>query len=319
MAAAQEPALLADIGGTNARFAVVRGTDILQTKIMSVGDFSDPIAAIRVFLKTCPANLKPRRAALAFAGPVEGGEARLTNGTWRVAIPELCARFDLVAAKLVNDFTAVVGSIPRLNSEHLVAVGGGPAPPGAPYAAIGPGTGLGVALAVHGPAGPLILPTEGGHVTMAAVDRREGILLEHLRGRFGHVSAERVLSGDGLENLYRSIVEVDGLGEPARSAKEIVAGALAGDCAACTAALDCFCAMLGTVAGNLALSLGARGGIYIAGGIVPRFVDYFAASGFRARFEAKGRFANYLVQVPCFVIVHPTPAFLGLAALLEQA
>lgn len=319
MAAAREPALVADIGGTNARFAVVRGTDILQTKSMLVGDFSDPIAAIRGFLESCPPALRPRRAALAFAGPVEGGEARLTNGSWRIAVPELCEQLDLVTAKLVNDFTAVAGSVPRLGAEHLVAVGGGAARPGAPYAAIGPGTGLGVALAVPGPAGPVILATEGGHVTMAPVDRREAALLEHLRARFGHVSAERVLSGDGLENLYRSILAVDGLAEPPRPAEEIVARALAGDCPASAAALESFCAMLGTVAGNLALSLGAQGGIYIAGGIVPRFLDYFVASGFRRRFEAKGRFAGYLARIPSFVIVHPTPALVGLAALLETA
>ncbi len=319
MAAVQEPALLADIGGTNARFAVVRGVDILRTKSMPVADFPGPIAAIRAFLETCPPALRPRRAALAFAGPVEGGEARLTNGAWRIAVPELCAQLGLVAAKLINDFAAVAAAIPRLGAEHLVAVGGGAARPGRPYAAIGPGTGLGVAVAVPGPAGPVILATEGGHVTMAPADRREGALLDHLREHFGHVSAERVLSGDGLENLYRSVLAVDGLAKPPRSAEAIVSRALAGGCPASAAALESFCAMLGTVAGNLALSLGAQGGVYIAGGIVPRFVDYFAASGFRGRFEAKGRFAGYLEQIPSFVIVHPNPAFLGLAALLEQA
>ncbi|MDH3596618.1 MAG: glucokinase, partial [Rhodospirillales bacterium] len=158
---------------------------------------------------------------------------------------------------------------------------------------------------------------EGGHVTMAPADRRESALLEYLRGRFEHVSAERVLSGPGLENLYQAVAAVDGLTAPPRPAQEIVARALAGDSRVSVAALDCFCAMLGTMAGNLALTFGARGGIYIGGGVVPRFAEFLPASRFRERFESKGRFATYLERIPAFVIVHPDPAFLGLEALVE--
>ncbi|MDH3913833.1 MAG: glucokinase, partial [Rhodospirillales bacterium] len=188
---------------------------------------------------------------------------------------------------------------------------------GAPVAVICPGTGLGVAGFIPTRPRPVVIASEGGHVTMAPADRRESALLEYLRGRFEHVSAERVLSGPGLENLYQAVAAVDGLTAPPRPAQEIVARALAGDSRVSVAALDCFCAMLGTMAGNLALTFGARGGIYIGGGVVPRFAEFLPASRFRERFESKGRFATYLERIPAFVIVHPDPAFLGLEALVE--
>ena len=153
---------------------------------------------------------------------------------------------------------------------------------------------------------------------MAPADAREAALLNHLRSRYGHVSAERVLSGPGLENLYRSIAAVEGIAAPPRSAPEIITEGLRGNCPVSTAALSDFCAMLGTIAGNLALTFGARGGVHIGGGIVPRFIEFLAASRFRERFEAKGRFASYLAEIPVRVIVKPNPAFLGLVALAAE-
>jgi glucokinase len=312
------PVLLADIGGTNARFALARAGAVEEIRHFPVADHLGPLEVIRAFLDEVGQQVMPRRAALAFAGPVEDGRAQLTNGNWRVSASGLRRILDLDSVAVVNDCAATAWALSKLGGEDLVPLGGGAAAKGAPAAMIGPGTGLGVAGFIPGRPRPVVLASEGGHVTMAPADRRESMLLEYLRGRFGHVSAERVLSGSGLENLYQAVAAVDGLTAPSRPAQEIVAQALAGDSRVSVAALDCFCAMLGTMAGNLALTFGARGGIYIGGGVVPRFAEFLAASRFRERFESKGRFAAYLGRIPAFVIVHPDPAFLGLAALVEN-
>jgi glucokinase len=161
------------------------------------------------------------------------------------------------------------------------------------------------------------IATEAGHATLTSASRREDAIIEHLRQRFGHVSVERTISGPGLENLYQAIAAVDGVRVPARSPNDITDAAIRGDCATSRASLEMFCAMLGGVAGNLALSFRARGGIYIAGGIAPRITDFIARSEFRARFEAKGRFRGFLEGIPTYVIMHPYPTFVGLKALSE--
>jgi glucokinase len=309
--------LLADIGGTNARFALVRGAVIERQSRVLVADYPDPAAAVRAFLGPGIGPRSVRRAALAVAGPVTDGEARLTNGPWRISARSLGAVLDTKQVHVVNDFEAVAWALPALKGSDLRPVGGGTAEPGRPAAVIGPGTGLGVAGFVPGPGGPRILVTEGGHVTMAAADEEEERVLGYLRGRFAHVSAERVLSGAGLVNLYQAICALAGVAAAPLRAEDITRAARTGDAPECRAAVTMFCAMLGTVAGNLALTLGARGGIYIAGGVVPQLGEAFAASPFRARFEDKGRFRTYLAAIPTSVIVHPTPAFPGLLALLE--
>jgi glucokinase len=312
------PVLLADIGGTNARLALARDGAVEETGLFLVADHLGPLEAIRAFLDQARSQVMPRRAALAFAGPVEDGRAQLTNGSWRVSASGLRRILDMDSVAVVNDCAAVAWGLSRLGSEDLVPLGGGAAAKGAPAVVIAPGTGLGVAGFVPGRPRSVVVATEGGHVTMAPADRRESVLLDYLRGGFGHVSAERVLSGPGLENLYRAVAAIDGVKPPLRPAAEIVTQALAGNCRVSVATLGCFCAMLGTMAGNLALTFGARGGIYIGGGIVPRFAEFLAASAFRERFESKGRFAAYLGQIPASVIAHPDPAFLGLAALTDN-
>lgn len=311
-------ALLADIGGTNARFALTRDGRIEGETHLAVADHPGPVEALREVLARLHPSPPPRRAALAVAGPVEGDTVRLTNSAWVVAAGQLRAAFGFETVKVVNDFGAIAWAVPGLAQEDLVPIGGGRPVPDAPVAVLGPGTGLGVAGLIPARDGPLVLATEGGHVTMAAADEREGALIDRLRRRVGHVSAERVLSGAGLVQLYETVAELDAWPAPARDAAAVVAHALAGDCPASAAALATFCDMLGTMAGNVALTLGARGGVYLAGGIVPRFVDYLRGSAFRARFEAKGRFSDYLAKIPTWVIVHPDPAFLGLIRLLER-
>ncbi|MFQ5775235.1 MAG: glucokinase [Kiloniellaceae bacterium] len=311
-------ALLADIGGTNARVALARGGRIDAETRLEVADYPGPVEAFRHFLDRVRPDPPPRRAALAVAGPVDGDTVRMTNSPWVVAAPKLRGAFGFQSVAIVNDFAAIAWAVPHLSPRHRVRIGGGRAARAAPAAVIGPGTGLGVAGLVPAEGGPIVLVTEGGHVTMAPVDERESRILDRLRRRFGHVSAERVLSGDGLVHLYEAIAAIDRVPAPVRDAAAIAEHALAGDCPASAAALETFCAMLGTVAGNLALTLGARGGVYLAGGILPRFVDYLAGSPFRARFEAKGRFCDYLAAIPTWVIVHPDPAFLGLVQLLKR-
>jgi glucokinase len=198
----------------------------------------------------------------------------------------------------------------------LYPVGGGEAALGAPMAVLGPGTGLGVACFV--PGSHFVVASEGGHATMAATSDREDAIIDYLRRQFSHVSAERVVSGGGLENLYRAVIAIDGIEAPKRNAAEITNAALDGTCPIARAALDLFCAMLGTFAGNVALMFGARGGVFIAGGIAPRLTEYMAHSEFRARFEHKGRFRQYLASIPSSIIVQPAATFMGLRSIAER-
>lgn len=308
--------LLGDIGGTNARFALADEAGLGDIAALKVEDHPDPQAAIRCFLDG--AARMPERAALAVAGPVgEGGTASLTNGPWRFDAARLGAALGLDSVALFNDFQAVAWALPQLAAGDLLQIGGGAAQAGKPLAVLGPGTGLGVAgyLPALDDSRPRVLVTEGGHVTLAAANRREADIVALLRARFGHVSAERAICGDGLVNLHRVLAELDGRSVPERTAAEIVE---AGDCPVGAAAFDVFCDLLGTVAADLALSLGAEGGVYLGGGILPRVPERFAASGFRRRFEDKGRFSGYLAAIPTWLITHPNPAFLGLWSLARQ-
>jgi glucokinase len=185
-------------------------------------------------------------------------------------------------------------------------------------AVLGPGTGLGVACHALSSAGEIVIASEGGHATLPATCRREDAIIEHLRNRFGHVSVERVLSGDGLVNLYEAIAAIDHLSAARRNAASITAGAIEGGCPICREALDLFCATLGSVAGDVALTFAAKGGVFIAGGIAPRIIEYLRDSQFRARFESKGRSKSYLANIATSVIVRPDPAFLGLKRLARM-
>ena len=287
-------------------------------KFVQVADFPTPADAIRAFLEDTGMEAAPPKAVLAVAGPVEGGRGCLTNGAWQFDAVALAGEVGMSRMILVNDFAALAHGLPHLTAADLHRVGGGGARADRPSVVIGPGTGLGVAAFVPA-AGGIVLETEGGHVTLSAEDRREAEILAILRDRYGHVSAERLLSGPGLELLHDVLQSIDDSDNPTRrSAHEITERALAGSCPACLATLRTFCAMLGAFAGNVALTTGARGGVYIAGGIVPRFPEFFAKSDFRDRFEAKGRFRDWLSTIPTFVITRPDPAFPGLMAMLAH-
>jgi glucokinase len=309
--------LLADIGATNARFALLRrGGDIGPVRTLAVAGYPKFTDAVAAFLAAEGAS--PAGAVLAVAGPVEGERAVMTNCPWVIDAAELRRLLGVPAVRVINDFEATAWSLSALEPDHVAAVGAGRAVAGAPMVVLGPGTGLGLASHVPHASAPVVIATEGGHVTLAATTVREDAVIAWLRGRFGHVSAERALSGPGLENLYRAIAAVDRADVPARDATAITQAGVAGTCPISRAALDMFCAMLGTFAGNAALSFGARGGVFIAGGIAPRIVDYLLKSEFRARFDAKGRLRPYVEAIPLNVIVHPDYAFIGLKALVER-
>ena len=258
------------------------------------------------------------RAVLALAGPVANGRGTFTNASWIADAAELAKQFRLEHVELLNDFAAQAWALPHLQRTDLHPIGGGKALAGAPMAVLGPGTGLGVAAFVPTPHGGFAIATEGGHVTLPGTSARDDALIALLRGERGHVSAEGVLSGRGMMNLHAALTALDGGTHVPQTASDITAAGLDGSCPVCREALQVFCGMLGTVAGNLALTFGARGGVFIAGGIAPRIASFLAHSKFRAQFEAKGRFRDYLAEIPTAIVLHADPAFVGLSALARS-
>ena len=309
--------LLADIGGTNARFAILAEGTVGIVTHMAVRDYGSFREALDAYLGRLPEADTIRAAILAVAGAAQNGRCALTNSPWVIDAAELRAGYGFSTVRLINDFEAVAWSLPRLSPGKLLQLGGRQPVVGAPLAALGPGTGLGMAVSIPHANGHLVLSSEGGHSTMAGNSLREDAVIAYLRQRLGHVSAERVLSGKGLENLYEALAALDGLMLPSRSAVEITRAGVEGTCSTSRAAIDMFCAMLGTVAGNLALTLGARGGVFIAGGILRHMPEYFAHSQFRARFEQKGRISKYLEPIPAYLILDEDAAFVGLHVLAE--
>ena len=310
--------LLADVGGTNARFALLHGDRGRPRNelVLATIDFPNLADAIRHYLDEC-GSPEILEAAIAIANPITGDWVKMTNHHWAFSIEETRQRLKLRQLKLLNDFTALALSLPALSKAELRQLGGGVAAPGAPYALIGPGTGLGVSgLFPMGDGRWLPIAGEGGHTTLCASDQREADIIEICREEHGHVSAERLISGMGLANLYKAIARLSGALPMKLTPAEIAKRGQAGTDAFCVEALDVFCAFLGSVAGNLALTLGARGGVYIGGGIVPKLGEYFHQSRFRQRFESKGRFIEYLSPIPVYVIHTPHPALLGAAIAL---
>jgi glucokinase len=307
--------LLADIGATNARFALLTDGVLGEPSIYPVADYGSPVEAAQLFL----AGRRPSAAIIAAAGPVLDGRVLMVNADWTVDATALRDGLGLETVRVINDFEAQARALPALGAADLFPVGRPGRTDQGTMLVTGPGTGFGVAGLARGPGGEVALVTEGGHATLPAEDRREEDIIRFLRGRLGHVSVERVLSGAGLVDLYHAVGMVDGLVIRERTGPAILAHALAGDCEASVATLEAFCAFLGAVAGNLALTFGATGGVFIGGGITPRFPDFLAASAFRARFEAKGRLRPYLERIPTAIVIHPNPAFLGLRRMAAEA
>ena len=329
------PRLLADIGGTNARFGWVAtpGAPVSQVQRLSVPGFAGPAQAAMAYLDSLARQLgadyrAPRRGAFAVATAVAGDAINFTNSHWAFSRAEVQTALQLDGLLMLNDFESLALSLPCLTPDQVRTHAGampctaGEAEARRTLAVVGPGTGLGVGAVVGTRQGWVALPGEGGHATLAAADPLESALLACVRQQYSHVSAERLLSGIGLPLLHQSLCQVLGhaaspSGQALTSA-DIVDAAEAGSDASCGQTLDMFCALLGGFAGNAALTLGARGGLYIGGGIVPRFADRFFASAFRERFEAKGRFRDYLAAIPTALITDTLVALSGAALAIEQ-
>ena len=308
--------LIADIGATNARCALVDDKGrVIAPEFFKNEDFGGVEHVLSTYLERRRSSDRPRRAAIAIAAPIVGDDVHMTNRGWRFNRTVLAEALGVAHLTLLNDFAAIAWALPSLGPEHVVKVGGGEPVARAPMVALGPGTGLGVSSVVPSTDGWTVVEGEGGHQTLPAADEDEARVVELLREDFGHCSLERVLSGPGLVNLYQTLGRIAGRGAPTTTPHDVTALAEKGEPLA-RKTRDMFFAMLGTAAGNLALALGALGGVYIAGGIVPKFVDSLTRSAFRERFEAKGRYRWYMERIPTYVITDPVPAFIGLRRLL---
>jgi len=316
------PRLVGDIGGTNARFGWLQEPSAALSDIatLKAADHASLIEAIRSYLgeQTKP---PPRWCAIGIANPVVGDHVQMTNHHWSFSISDVQRHLGLARFLVINDFTALALSLPTLDPAELRQVGGGSRVAGSPLALLGPGTGLGVSGLLPAGSGRAAIPIdgEGGHVTLAATDEREEQVVRVLRRRFGHTSAERAVSGPGIVNLHGALSELAGDVGATLTAAEITQRATARSDPRCVETIELFFSFLGNVAGNLALSLGSRGGLYIGGGIVPKLGDAIDSSRFRESFENKGRFRRYLEDIPTWVVqAKVSPALIGAARALED-
>ena len=317
---ADGPRLLADIGATHARFALETAPGVLrQTAVLRCDDYSGIVPLLNAYLDEHGGE-RIAHAAFAMANPISGDLVRMTNRDWQFSTDEVRRIMGWSTLLIVNDFTALAMALPSLQAGDVLQVGGGKPAPHAVAGVLGAGTGLGVSGVIPTADGFITLGSEGGHVNFAPADEREFAILQYAWREWPHVSNERILSGPGMELVYRALAERNGVQAlaPARTAAEIVSCALEDHDALCLEVLECFAGMLGGAAANLAVTLGAFGGIFIGGGIVPRIAQWFATSPFRARFEAKGRFSDYLAQIPTYVIMTPNPALRGVSTILSE-
>lgn len=318
----QRLSLVADIGGTNARFALVKPGQFHPSEILTlkVSQFPTLTAAILAYLEQIglPDSEHPNCACLAIAGPTGQDRLKITNNGWSFSQLALKQSLGLAQLRVINDFTAQAYAAPLLGADELIAVGGGECIKGEAMAVLGPGTGLGVGGLLFADTSPVALFSEGGHVDFAPCDELEIEVLRYLWQRYEHVSAERLLCGPGLSNLHEALCAIQDQSYAPLSAAEITGAAQTGTDALSRETVELFCAMLGSLAGNTALTLGSRGGVYITGGIIPKILDLFLASRFRARFESKGRFRDYLSKISTQVVIAEHPGLLGAANALRQ-
>lgn len=311
--------LLADIGGTNIRFALLpEGSLTPQDELnLQCADFRGLEEAVDHYLEQVgrPTIVE---AAIDVASAITGDLIKLTNSPWAFSVEQSRRKMRWKRLLVLNDFTALALSLPQLRQDELRKIGRGDGVPGTPLALIGAGTGLGVSALI--PCGPrwISIQGEGGHVAFSPMNDLEDAVLKVLRGRYGHVSAERVLSGPGLVNLYRALCEIDHAMPRVYTPEQVSNLGLAAEDPQCEQALRVFCGALGSAAANLAITLGARAAVYIGGGIAPKLGEFFVQSDFRARFEHKGRFSGYISEVPTYVILAHTPALRGLAVALSE-
>ena len=317
------PTLLADIGGTNARFALeVAPGELTAILVVKCADYTTISEAIRAYLNH-PVALNAgapnvRKAGIAIANPVTSDRIKMTNHHWAFSIQSVQSEFNFQPLLVVNDFKALAMALPYLNQTQKYQVGEGQAEPDKAIGLLGAGTGLGVSGLVPYHGNWVALDSEGGHSSFSPTTPREIDVLQFALQKYPHVSSERLLSGSGIQLIYQALASIQHFLPEDIDTPEITRRGLATECPLCMETLSLFCEMLGSMASNLAVTLGATGGIYIGGGIVPRLGPFFSASNFRQRFIQKGRLSGYLSHIPTFVITAPFPAFIGISAMLAQ-
>lgn len=317
--------LVGDIGGTNARFGINRGPrgdhqSVATYKVADYPDFSDVLRHLMQDIQRMGlAEGTPTAACLAVAGPPHLETVSFTNSSWHFTCDTIHQETGVNHVHIINDFAAVARALPAISDSELVQIGGGQRDNSAPKVAMGAGTGLGVGALIHDSHNhPMVVAGEGGHVDFAPVTDVEAAVLQYLRSRYGRVSIERLCCGDGIINLYQALADYRELKPQLTSAADIGRAAQTETDPLAREAMAMFFAVLGASAGNFALTFGALGGVYIAGGIVPRYLDLLRRSDFRARFLAKGRFADYLSAIPTYVIAHEATGLLGAALTLHD-
>ncbi|MDZ3996250.1 glucokinase [Pseudomonas sp. Teo4] len=312
--------LVGDIGGTNARFALWRDNQLNAVKVLATADYTSPEQAIEAYLADQGiARGGLAAVCLAVAGPVSGDEFRFTNNHWRLSRSAFCQTLQVERLLLLNDFSAMALGMTRLRDGEFREVCPGTPDPSRPALVIGPGTGLGVGSLLRlEDQRWLALPGEGGHVDLPVGNAREAAIHQQIHSQIGHVSAETVLSGGGLVRLYQAICALDGETPRHKTPAEVTDAALGGEPRALEV-IEQFCRFLGRVAGNNVLTLGARGGVYIVGGVIPRFAELFLGSGFAASFADKGCMSGYFAGVPVWLVTAEFSGLLGAGVALGQA
>jgi len=315
-------ALIGDVGGTNCRLAVTamaaRGTPrISDVRTYPAADFPTFEDAVAAYLRD--AGVSVSAAVIAVAGPVTNGEVAMTNHPWRLTERGLAARLGGAKSRLINDFEALAHALPALGPGDLLALGAAREPAArSTMAVMGAGTGFGTAALVRDASGQAVLVGEGGHSAISPGEALPVEVWRRLEDRFGYVQVEHVLSGPGLMNLHRALCEIEGRSPSFQAPDAITDGAAAGDARA-QAVADLFVAAFGAVAGDMALIYGARSGVFLAGGVSQRLLTAKAGAAFRASFEAKGAFSDYVVAIPTWLITHDQPGLLGAACALADA
>lgn len=313
--------IVADIGGTNLRVGVVQSDgSVANLELFQCEAYCSLKSVLELYLQNQNIDSTSNKvnACLAIACPVDQDLISMTNLPWNFSKTELKAELNLNQLYMINDYTAIAWSINSLSNSQKVKIGGGESVPHTPMAICGPGTGLGVANVIWGNDQWISVGGEGGHVDFAPVDDTEIEILKFLQNKYPRVSYEQVLSGLGIEQIYQAICAINNVQAEDYQAKDISGKALDNSCPLCLKTLQQFCKILGSFAGNLALTTSAFGGIFIAGGIVPRFIEFFENSDFRARFIAKNRFTEFNSNIPTYVITEAQPGILGASAYLIQ-
>lgn len=308
---------VADVGGTNIRLARVTETGVTDIKKYMCQDFASIDLAIQAYFKDY-SDYTFSDGCIAIACPVLGDQVEMTNHSWAFSQKALRQQLRLTNLYVINDFTAVAHSLPGLSEDQVVQIGEGTALENGNIAVFGPGTGLGVEHITMTAAGWQTLDGEGGHVDFAPVDETDIVIWRHLQKMHGRASAEEVMSGRGILNIYNALAAQRGMPATITDPAQVTEQALAGTCDVCESALTQFCRIMGSFAGNLALNMATTGGVFIGGGIASRFADFIQDSDFRARFEAKGQMKHYVKNIPTYLIAEPDHGLLGAAAYLQQ-